>query len=337
MSTIIEGNSSNLHKDDISSMSSDVASMKKMLMETKDDSGKSIWAFSLETFGMVDGGKKRKDDVMCFSFDDAIKVFTELIEDKAIEWTFEKTPFDDFSSNKDDLIQAFVHWSHKIDDDSKNVNEPIQYNLSKAYRRLVSYVEWMDKNCKEMNLNGSTMKEIANVWKMKCTHDKHGRLIWWFDLEDLDLKHIKANVASSETLRYLIWFAHLVLFDKRCQQNGFVIVESVGKASFIELMSSISTEVKAKFDRLTIGVLPIKMKSLIIVHGPTWFRVLLAFMSPFMGAKLRKRIKIIPNKIDPKEYLEETVGKESIPVGFAQLQGRIEKDIVFNLLDKLTD
>jgi CRAL/TRIO domain len=333
MATIEDDKDSIRTADDFSSAASDVVSMKKMLMETKDESGKSMWATSLETIGMVDGGKRKKDDIMCSSFDDAMKVFSELIKDMALEWSFQSTPFADFSASKDDLIEAFVHWSHKIDDNSDNTNEPVLYNLSKAYRRISAYVEWMDKNCKELNLNGSTMKEISDMWKMKCTHDSSGRLVWWFDLESIDLKLIKATISPDDTLRYFVWFSHLILFDKQCQQNGVVIVESVGNASFTSLMSAVSMEVKSKFDRLPIGVLPIKMKAVIVVHSPTWFRMLMALMSTFMGAKMRKRIQIVPNATDTKEYLEESLGKDCIPTGFAHLEGNIEKDILFKLLD----
>jgi CRAL/TRIO domain len=318
--------------DDGSSASSDVVSMKRMLMESRDESGKSVWATTMETMGMVDGGKRKKDDIMCSSFVDAMKVFTELIREKSLEWTFESTPFADFSASKDDLIEAFVRWSHKIDD-TDSPSEPVQYNLSKSYRRLLSYVDWMDKNCKGLNLNGSTMKEISNVIKMKCTHDSNGRLVWWIDLESLDLKYIKANVSPVDILRYFVWFSHLILFDKQCQNNGVIIVQSVGNVSFVNLMSAISMDVSAKFDRLTIGVLPIKMKSVIVVHSPTWFRLLTALMSPFMGSKMRKRLQIIPNTIETKEYLEETLGKDCIPKGFAQLEGNVEKDMLFKLLD----
>jgi hypothetical protein len=41
----------------------ELASMKKMLLDTKVDGGKSMWTATLETFGMADG-KTHKGDVI---------------------------------------------------------------------------------------------------------------------------------------------------------------------------------------------------------------------------------------------------------------------------------
>ena len=305
---------------------SDVKTMKKIMTETKVEGGKSVWATTLETFGMSDG-KKKKGDVLCNTFEEAFAKFQELIRDK--NWKFATTPFDDFQASKDDLLKAFVHWSRKGEDDE------FTYNISKAVRRLEAYVEWMDKNCQQLDLKGSSMKEVADAWKMKMSHDKHGRLVWWIDLDGLDFKHIKQNVPREDTLRYFVWLSHLTLFDAGSQEHGFVLVEGVGHKGMIEMMTCVSMDVGTKLDRLTIGILPIKMEACILFNNPTWVHILMALMSPFLSKKMRKRIKSLKNKQDTQAFFEEELGKECIPTGITRLAGVVEKDIVEDTLGRL--
>ncbi|CAB9504083.1 expressed unknown protein [Seminavis robusta] len=320
-----------LSDTDVSSQGSDaeVGNMKKMLMDTKVEGGKSAWATTLETLGMSDGGKKKKGDILCDSFAEAMKVFYELIQGK--DWDFATTPFDDFNATKEQLFQAFVHWSRKSSDDG----EASSYNPSKALRRLEAYVEWMNKNCKDMNLQGSTMKEAADNWKMKITHDKKGRLVWWIDIPSLDLKSLK-QVPPEDTLRLFVWMSHMIVFDKGAQEHGLVLVEAMGKhTGLMETMTTVSMDVGTKLDRLTIGILPIKMEACFVYNNPTWLRVIMALMSPFMGAKMRKRIFVVPNKTEPQAYFEEELGKENFPTGISQLEGSVEKDMVAQTLERL--
>ena len=217
MATNTEGtppatDASTTNSDATSEDTADIKDIKKLMTETKVEGGKSAWAMTLETFGMYDG-KKKKGDIITDNFDEAFQKIQELAEPK--DWTFPLTPFADFNATKEELLKAFVHWSKKGDDGDT------RYNPSKAMRRLEAYVEWMAKNCAEMDLKGTSMKEAADAWKMQVTHDEQGRLVWWIDLAALDLKFIKANVSPQDTLRYFVWLSHLVLFDKG---KGFTLL-----------------------------------------------------------------------------------------------------------------
>jgi len=312
--------------------------VKKML-ETKVEGGKSAWATTLETLGMSDG-KTKRGDVILTNFDEAMVQFTEMASKK--EWEYATTPFEDFGATKEDLLRAFVYWCRKGgkngdgDDDNGSSSEVVKYNISNAFRRLESYVEWMDKNCQGMDLKGNTMKEIADQWKMKVTHDQKGRLVWWIDFGLVDLKHLKKNVSNDDTLRYFVWLCHFVIFDEGAQKNGLVVAESVGGHGLFETMTAVSMDVGTKLDRLTIGILPIKMEFCYLYNNPGWMRVMMAIMSPFMGKKMRKRIVTIKNKESPQSIFEEAIGKEYIPVGLTNLTGTIEKDLQDDLLEKLT-
>lgn len=320
-----ESTSGNVTSEEEASATAEGLKVKKM-MDTKVEGGKSAWAMTLETFGMSDG-KKKKGDVVFDSFDECYAKFQELAKEK--DWQFATTPFEDFQATKEDLFKAFVHWSRKGEDSDK------KYNASKAFRRLEAYVEWMDKNTTGMNLKGSTMKVVHDAWKMKIAHDKDGRLVWWIDIGGLDLKKIKKDVSQDDTLRYFIWLSHLVLFDKGSQEHGFVFVEAIGKTGMMEMFTVVSMDVGTKLDRLTIGILPVKMEACYLFNNPTWMRIIMGLMSPFMGSKMRKRIVTLPAKKDPQEFFEANIGKEYIPTGVAQLNGTIEKDIIAQTLERL--
>jgi CRAL/TRIO domain len=149
------------------------------------------------------------------------------------------------------------------------------------------------------------------------------------------------------------------------QEKGLVFVEGIGQTGMIEMMTAVSMDVGTKMDRLTIGILPIKMEALYLFNSPTWMRVLMALMSPFIGKKttgkiirkdksytakqsklmctffksgkkMRKRIKTLPKKADPQAFFEENIGKEFIPTGISLLTGAVEKDMVAETLERLT-
>lgn len=308
--------------------SNDVKHVKKIMTE-KVEGGKSAWAMTLETLRMWDGGKRKKGDIICDNFDEALTKFRDMT--KETSWQYTWTPFDDFNATEENLLKGFVHWSQKGDEDGRQA-----YNISKAFRRLESYVEWMEKNCKELNLKGSSMKEIQDVWKMKMTHDKNGRLVCWIDIGDLDLKYIKKSLPHEDTLRYVVWLSHLVLFDTSSQENGLVFAEAMGHKGMIECITAISMDVGTKLDRLTIGILPVKMEACYLFNNPTWLHIIMGLISPFMGKKMRKRIKTFKKKEDHRAFFEEHIGKDHIPADFAGLSGAAEKDILGEALARLS-
>jgi len=241
----------------------DAKQVKKLFAETRVDGGKkSVWEMTLETLHMSDAGKSKKEDRTCQTAEQALVQLQTWVQEKK-DWEFATTPFDEFRATKEDLLQAFVHWSRKGGKETDK-EDSVSYNVSQAFRRLESYVEWMDKNCQTLDLRGRTMKEIHQAWNMRLTHDKHGRLIWWIDVDIIDLKHIKHNLSTEDSLRYFVWLSHLVLFDKSAQVNGMTIVNGIGNKRMIDMLTCISMDLGTKLDRLTIGILPVKMESYIM-------------------------------------------------------------------------
>ncbi|CAB9514934.1 expressed unknown protein [Seminavis robusta] len=310
-----------------------------------DGKSKSFLSATLETLSMR-GGKEKKGDTFCKSLDEAMVELKALVaqtrkhhadscnNNSKDAWDFELTPLKDFDATEDDLLRAFALWSKKIYE--KHDKEKQVFNVSKAFRRLESYIEWMDKNARDLDFqNGVTMKEIAKVWDMKMTHDKEGRLVWFCDLEALDLKYIKHKLPHDDTFRYLVWLAHLIMFDKGMQENGVVLVYSIGSIGLFESLTVVPLEMQSKFDSFTVGRLPIRVESIIFYNNPTWMRLLMTFSKPFLSKKMLSRLTLI-KKEDPRKVIEGQLGRDCIPANMAQLGGTLEKDLIQDRFELLS-
>ena len=129
-----------------------------------------------------------------------------------------------------------------------------------------------------------------------------------------------------ESLRYMVWYSHYVMFHPNAQKNGVIVVENIDKLGFFEAFTIISPKLGAQIDRLTIGVLPVKIKKFYLMETSRWIKCLMAVISPFMSKKMKSRIVVAK---DWSVVVEEAVGgKESIPKGFGPLDGSLEMDPV---------
>jgi hypothetical protein len=71
-----------------------------------------------------------------------------------------------------------------------------------------------------------------------------------------------------DSLRAFVWYSHYVMYDESVQENGLIFIESVAKLGIIKTMTLVPMKVGAKLDRLTIGVLPVKMNAIYILETP---------------------------------------------------------------------
>lgn len=71
--------------------------------------------------------------------------------------------------------------------------------------------------------------------------------------------------------------------------------ESIGKLGFFAMLTMFPAKLGAKLDRLTIGVLPIKMKALLILDAPRWMSMLMGLFSLFMSKKMKQRMVRTPS------------------------------------------
>jgi len=313
----------------------DLAAGMKILKETKVEGGKSAWATTIETFRMIDGKDKRKD-FLCESLEEANTTLKKMVEERQKEDSDKPKldlsigPLADFNATEDDLIAAFVFWCKKEDstDGAEKKGGEATYNCSKAFRRLESYVDWMETNFKSLvKPDPEIMQKASDAWGMSFTHDKIGRLVWWIDLNAIDTKKIKKEISLDDSMYYVTWASHYAILDRGGMERGLVLVESMGDVNFIQMMTMLPIDVGTKLDRLTMGVLPMKMKSMLLLDCGKFLRLLMAMMTPFMSSKMRKRMTIVPKTKSSQAALDDTVGRESIPQGFYGVEGGGLEDI----------
>jgi len=351
---------------DSNNAKNEVLGMKKVLMDSKvkcDTTGKqkSVWAMTLETFGMADGHSKG-GDVVVETLEEGLEILNEHLQDKdrklqetqnndnekkdddpstlCTSW-MDLVPLNEFEATQDQFLAAFLKWATK-DPDSANTSKKGKdkhktgkgnINVSKARRRLDAYFEWMDanmaQNLKEKPLTRESIQAAAKVWDIQITYTNEGLFVWWVDIGALD-KEVLGAMDSQEHLRYLVWFSHFVIFDAKAQDHGAMIIENLGRIGFWKMCTLVPMDLGAKLDRLTIGILPVKMKSIYVFGAAGWMNILMTMMKPFMGKKMRDRMVVVNDKkTDMQTYCDELVTRAQIPQGFCGLQGEARRDAFF--------
>jgi len=306
--------------------------VKSMLSALKEHSdGTNVMKESIKTFSNPFGSHK-KDDVYIVDKDEALSKLKEMVnEDKGKQketskkfkrWDFESSLHEQFERTLDDLFVAFLLWGIKDEEDGEGQT----FNVTKSYRRLETYADWMLEHGTELSeppLTAESAREAAKPWGMKSSIDKDGHFAWFIDFKAIDKVAIK-DFTTNDHLRMFVWYAHFVMYHENAQQKGLVFVEDVSKAGFIESMTLVPMSLGTKLDRLTMGVLPLKMKCMYIMNVSGWMSMFFSFMGLFMSKKMKERIVALK---DPKE-IEEILGKDCIPKPFGDLEGSMEVDLV---------
>ena len=312
-------------------------SVKTMISQmNKYSDGTNVIKETIKTFSNPFGSDK-KGDVILNDKGAALEKLKEMVNEdrskhketskKFKRWDFRTSPHEIFGKTLDDTFAAYIQWALVGSDDEDSKVEEESYNVSKAFRRLANYADWMDETGEDLvsePLTAASVQEALKAWAMRSTIDKNGYFAWWIDMQQVDKVAVKTTVTPTESLRAFVWYSHFVMYNENAQQNGFIFVERVGSIGFIESMTFVPMKLGVKLDRLTIGVLPIKMKKCYVMEVPKWMDLFFSFMGMFMSKKMKSRIVML------KEYgeLEEIVGKECIPAPFGELEGRVEKDLV---------
>ena len=285
---------------------------------------------------MAQAQARRAPDVMVDTEEDGLESLKQMVEEaktnprrRPEKWSFEASPLDCFEKTKDDLLMAFVRWSRLSDanSDQDSLDSDAKYNISKAFRRLESYANWMLKTGTDMTeppLTKESIQEAWGVWSLKVSYDKHNRLVWWMDMDAVDAEAVQ-ELKPVDSLRLFCWFAHYVLLDRHAQQYGMVLVQNLGKKHLLKQMALMPPKLMLKIDRLTIGTMPVKTKQLYIVRSPQWAKLVMGLAQPFLSQKLRQRIVTLPES----KTLEELLGADCIPQEFPGCEGKLERDVVW--------
>jgi len=275
---------------------------------------------SMETLKQADGGRSIQTDEFCTTEIQGLTRLHDIIERQKTnskekrpqKWNFATVPYELFDKTLDDVLLAFLKWSTvEPDDEDKNYEEGMtKMNISKAFRRLESYATWMDHTGRDLiDPPMDTQDDIQKSWKawnMKLSHDKSGKLVWWMDFDTIDMETVK-SLRPTDTLRLFVWMAHFIMLDDKAQKNGMVYCQNMAKVKLWTSFSLIPPKLGLKLDKLTIGVLPIKMKNLFVLESPTWMTLLLGSMKPFLSKKMRSRIVILSK---PEESFNNKLNKK---------------------------
>lgn len=320
--------SSNRDEKDPTSM----AQMIKTMSKTPD--GTNVIKESIKTFSNPDGSDKKGDVIFPRSdIDGALTMLKTLIDTskekskpgkKKAKWDFSTCPHGQFGKTLDDLFLTFLIWAKVFSDGNEYFSK---VNVSKAFRRLEKYADWMEDSNNDLAepLTPESVWEALDVWKMKASVDKNGRFVWWISFSDIDAKKVK-KFDSKDHIRAFVWYSHYVMFDENAQENGIVFIEDCDHVGFLESMTLIPMKVGAKLDRLTIGTLPVQVKSMLLLECPGWINLFMKFLKMFMSKKLKERIQIVKDWAS----IEEEVGIENIPVGFGKLKGSLAVDPIID-------
>ena len=316
--------------------------MKNVFSTEVTDNGqkKSMWSMTMETFGMA-GGKDGEGDLWIETMEQGVPMLKKYIKEKDLKLAEEQAtakkklpfnswmdlvPLEEFHVSQTTFLKAFLKWATKDQEDiapgseeSKNI-----INASKARRRLDSYFEWMSDNMAEdLAKNPLTLDSVMHVqdaWEIQGSYDKEGRFAWWFDVGKMDLKETKV-LDPNDQLRYIVWWTHLVMFDAKAQDNGIILLEDLDKIGFWAAMTIIPMELSTKMDRLTIGVLPVKMKAIYMFGCARWMNLMMSLMKPFLSKKMRERMIVVFDDQDRQEFADDLLDQDNIPDGFCLLKG----------------
>ena len=263
---------------------------------------------------------------------DKLKQMVEAAKEKRRpeKWSFATAPLASFEKETDDLLMAFVRWS-KRSADNVSIDDSLEteskYDITKAFNRLESYANWMDKQkdaIAEPPVTTESIQETWKIWNMKVSYDKENRLVWWMDLDSMDPEEVK-KLNVNDSLRLFVWFAHFVLLDQHAQQQGMVMVQNLGKKNIMNHMSLIPPKLMVKIDRLTNGTMPVKTKQLYMVRSPQWAKVVMGLVQPFLSAKMKQRIVTL----EDAKFLQDLLGVDCIPTEFEGCEGKLENDVVW--------
>lgn len=287
-----------------------------------------------DIFSKASGSDLKNDKVS--DEDNALALLKSLIEEKKLsaakaddkkikKWDFATSPYDQFGKTLDDTFIAFLAWA-KVKQDTTQVN------VSKAFRRLESYADWMHETGTDLTepaLTSTSIKKTLDAWAFNSSIDTQGRLVWWLDVGQMNLTQLKKEFKPEDHLRAFVWYTHAVLYNKAAQTNGLVFIENVAKLGMVDSFTLIPAKLATKLDRLTIGVLPIKMQCMYMFESPMWVNVLMKIVGVFMSKKMKERMVFL--KSWDESETDRIGGLGAIPKGFGKVAGTLEESVIEKL------
>ena len=305
-----------------------------------------LFAATRKTFSMATSTNK-KGDVFLPSKDlkDALASLKAMIEaaklkakgKKLAMWDFRSSPHEQFGRSLDDTFGACLMWARitDVDDEDDDADGAVKgvTNVSKAFRRLETYAEYMEDTGTELTepalVFDDGMAAVHKKWGFSTSVAPNGELVWWIDMGGMDMAAVKETPVLA-TFRYVVWYAHAIMYNANAMEHGMSFCNTVGSnVSFWAATTMVPMKLKAKIDRLTIGTLPVKIKCIMILDPPWWMATMMAIIGAFMSAKMKKRMVLL-KKPDCWAGPAARWGAGCVPKGFAECGGANTLDPVAN-------
>ena len=300
-------------------------------------------------------GKEVKGDVYAENgLEQGLTLIKQMISDEIAKskdnertWSFQTSPLADFGKSIDDLLTAFLRWSivdnhltngHARDDNGCSLigginhypSEDERINVSKAFRRLTSYTQWMESVEEDLLTAPLTYESISHsleIFSVHVTHDDCGRLVWWVDLGKTKIGNLKAQ-AASDTTRMFIYIAHMLFLDEGAQTHGLLVIDDMSEIPFWQYMTMLPLKVGISVDRFLISVTPLKTKNVVMLHRPKWAEIAYGLLSWFLNERMKSRVTWV-EKGEEMAVLNRAVGGDAfIPKAFGNSYGELDKDLI---------
>ena len=286
--------------------------------------------------GLAGGGKDQKGDVVANNMEQALELLRNMSSDLKLVPAYESLA----GRSRDDLLRVFLVWAatkgtwekdHKCRGGVNGKHRVIK--VTKAFRRLQAYAEWMKEGEEDLiDSSGSLMdlvprREVYDAFATRATYDECGRVVWWMDLGQVDFKALR-SFEHGELRRFLVWFAHVVMFNENAQQYGIVFVNNMSHISFMDFMTMLPLELGIKIDEFMICVVPLNTKLVLFLERPPWADFGFGILRVFLKKELRRRVLMVDHT-KQQETIEDVLGGgEHIIAGFDGLKGVPGNDIL---------
>lgn len=287
-------------------------------------------------------GKQLHTDVYTDELKEGLDIIRGLVQEKVDEaranneessmWYFRNAPCKEFGRTLEDVYVAFLRWAsvepNQFEDCGLKggVNKRGPINVSKAFRRLESYAQWMDSTGSDLdNLTAVSVKPTNDLMYFRVTTDGCGRVVWWLDLGQTQFSALR-ELPDASILRLFVWLAHLIMFEEKAQENGVVFFESMSYVGFWQYMTMLPMSVGLNVDKYMVGVIPVRTKLVVFLKRPLWVDIMYGILQLFLPKRMKRRVDMSSN--GDQKAVKETVGMDCIPVGFDDLNGTIEVDLI---------
>ena len=302
------------------------------------------WGHILRSYrriiGLAGGGADLPDDVVAQTMPEALTILQNMAKDLEMP----DFVYDAFGKTRQDLLSAFLYWASTEEGQKKKslckggINERSNdIKVSKAFRRLEAYVDWMKQSEQDFEdaHTGNRLPvlpppKVYDAFRVSLTRDACGRIVWWMDLDLTDEDAVRTFDAS-ESRRFFVWFAHFVMFNKDAQQNGIVFMNNLAHLSFWNFMTMLPLEVGIKTDEFMICVVCLKTKLVTFANRPAWATFAYRILSVFLKKDMKRRVFNVKDNTQ-EESIKEVLGggEEYIPAGYFGFKGTSGIDLLAN-------